>query len=199
MTGKRDRSKPKHDALKRALDAVLADKGQLLVLAVASIDSDQPGVSWDEDGPSFDDPADWDAQIKEVEDRLRHLQSLLARIPSQKKKSGGQALPGEPDLTELDKTILRQARGYAARTGKAAANGAVGPHISNQGGPFVKEVAAKICKKGEALETVVGRIIARIDRMEKHPRLNTLWNQARDPNWSEKTFREAISNPRLTG
>jgi hypothetical protein len=183
----RDRSKPKHELLKDALEAVLSDPEQMSILATASIAPNEPGVWWDEDGPHFEDAADWDARSKNVEMHLRSVLAILTRAPARKKKSGGQTLPGEPDLTDLDRTILKLAREFAARTGKAAANGAVGRNITNQGGPFVKEAAAHLGLKEKA-------IIARIDRMEKHPRLNMLWNHARDPNWSEKAFGPALKN-----
>ena len=187
----RARSKPKHEVLKEALDAVLSDAEQLSILATASIASDEPGVWWDEDGPHFEDDAAWDARVKNVEMHLRSVLAILKRAAPRKKKSGGQALPGEPDLTDLDRNILKLAREFAARTGKAAANGAVGRNITNQGGPFVKEAAGHLKLKEKA-------VIARIDRMEKHPRLNMLWNQARDPNWTEKTFAAALKR-RLPG
>lgn len=187
----RDRSKPKHEVLKAALEAVLSDPEQVAILTTASIASDEPGVWWDEDGPHFEDDADWAARRNNVEMHLRSVLAILLRAPARKKKSGGQTLSGEPDLTALDRSILKLAREFAARTGKAAANGAVGRNITNQGGPFVKEAAGHLKLKEKA-------VIARIDRMEKHPRLNTLWNQARDPNWTEKTFAPALKR-RLPG
>jgi hypothetical protein len=93
---------------------------------------------------------------------------------SPRKRVGRPELPIEPDLTPLDADILRLAGQFKVDTGKTAARGAIGRRFTNQGGPFVRFAAGELGKT----ET---DIIARIKRLERHPRLSQLWKAYRTP------------------
>jgi hypothetical protein len=155
---KRDRRKSAHDALRDKMKEVLSTPEALTELAYRD---------WWWNGDDRDD-GDW--HLENVRTLLKHLLEITQPVPD------GRGRGRPPTVTDTQWQILEYASTWANREGKAAANGARGRNITNQGGPFVRDAARD-------LGLTENQVIDHIDKFERSmdPQIQALWESRRRP------------------
>ena len=145
--------------LKDAIEAVLQDEAELIALAVKYQADD-----YDNEGPIV---YDLEAELASTRALLDEVHRAVSSAVAPTGRRGRPSQKGEPELSELDQTILQHATSWYQEKGAPAANGR-----HDAPSPFVRYVH-------EQTHEADNTIIQRITRMERNVHLRRLWDRAR--------------------